>query len=110
MARRPGAGEAPRSRANPPEKQLMTANLKLMERHLENTVRAALAAQDRLRKARRAAGISHRRTIYTAAEVKSMRLEWYEQWRGMLRAQHVPTYKRMAEVAIGALKSAKAAE
>jgi hypothetical protein len=82
--------------------------------HLRNAVASALAAQQRLSSARRAAGLRDRPAIYTAAEVKEMRVEWYAEWRGMMiglmNAQHDPKLKRLAQLAIRAHNSARTAQ
>ena len=83
-------------------------NIRAMEIHLRNAVRSALAAQNRLRKARRAAGLWHQPEIYTADAVKEMRLEWFEQFRGLMHANISGKYRRQAELAIAVVRNASA--
>jgi hypothetical protein len=85
----------------------MTTNIKAMEMHLRNAVASALAAQQRLSAARRSAGLPQTKpAIYTAAEVREQRVEWYAEWRGhmlgLMNAQHNPKYRRLAQMAISA--------
>jgi len=64
----------------------MMANIKQLEANLNSSIRAALAAQQRLSDARKAAGLRDRLAIFTAADVKEMRVEWFNDWTVAFKA------------------------
>lgn len=64
----------------------MTTNIKVLAADLRTKLAAAVAADKKLIEAQSRAGLSAPQQIFTAADVKLMRADWYAEWRGMLPA------------------------
>jgi hypothetical protein len=64
----------------------MTDHIKALAADLKAKLAVALAAELKLLDAQDRAGLSAPKQIWTGADIKAMRTEWYEEWLAMTRA------------------------
>jgi hypothetical protein len=81
----------------------MATDIRQLETHLRHTIKVAMAAQEKLSAARNAAGLRDPQSIYTAAEVKELRVEFHQEWVAFFKAQHSGEYSRVGQLAFEAL-------
>ena len=88
------------------KKEATRAKIRAMEIHLRNAVKAALTAQERLSAAREAAGLPDPQVIFTHADVKAMRREWYEEMCAVVWRMNNPDpeFRKIAEHVVQAAR------